>query len=411
MLNRRFALYLITWLTDFSIFLILFAVSRELAELEKSAILMGSVGAVMSLASAAASYASGRLSDRTEPRWIMFIGLSLLAMSSLWLIFFHQPMMMLAAYLLAGLSVGMIYPPLVGLLNRGRDSLHDARGQGRVFMNFCLAWNLGMVSGQLTGGWLINVSYPLPLAVAAGLALAAILLVNLYVPLVSALPSVSYQPSPERHDHQSLSSLFAHLAWVANLSGAFSISTLIYLLPRLMVAMKISPQSHGIMLGEMRAVVILTYVMMHHLRFWHHRFSTAAASQVAAIVGMLLIAGAGNERDVLIGMLLVGPLIGYNYFASLYYSTSAADSDARATASGIHEATLALGFAAGSFCGGYAIELLNERAPYLLSAIMILSLLLVQTVMFYLYVRPRVSERRTLDERLSGEFMAVDVED
>jgi MFS family permease len=385
MLNRRY-LYLITWLTDFSVFMIVFAVSRQLAEVKSDALFMGTLGAAFSMTGAVSSLLSGRASDRFGPLRIMGAGLWLVVLSAGSLVLSNG--FVFAAYIAAGTGAGMVYPPLIGLLNRGRDSLLEVRAVGRTVVNFCLAWNLGIIAGQLGGGWLFQLAPNLPLIVSIGLAIVALIALAAFArSFVAAPPNIA--SSPEHLHHQSLSAAFARLAWTANLGGAFAMSTVVHLLPRLMVQMDIPAQRHGTMLALTRIFVIAMYIAMHRMRFWHHRFSTAAASQVLAAVGMALIAAAHSPWTIMLGLALMAQLMGYNYFASLYYSISGAAQDGHGAASGIHEATIGLGFAAGSFIGGAAAQWWGERAPYWIAACVIAGLMIVQVMMFVRYVQPR----------------------
>src|SRR5258708_5541378 len=67
-IERSFMLYLITWLTDFAGFLMLFSVERQLAELGFDAAWMGAIGALFSAAGALSTALSGRYSDQVGRR-------------------------------------------------------------------------------------------------------------------------------------------------------------------------------------------------------------------------------------------------------------------------------------------------------------------------------------------------------
>jgi predicted MFS family arabinose efflux permease len=84
----------------------------------------------------------------------------------------------------------------------------------------------------------------------------------------------------------------------------------------------------------------------------------------------------------------LGLLGGYNYFASLYYSTTGSKSHRKGLASGIHEATLSIGFAAGSMAGGVAGHLAGVRAPYVLGMAVIAFLVVIQIILYRKNVLP-----------------------
>ena len=193
----------------------------------------------------------------------------------------------------------------------------------------------------------------------------------------NAIPEQDLKPNLE---HRANSAIFSRLAWQANLGGAFAISMMFHLFPLLMVELEIPAREHGSLLALNRTVVILTYLLMYRVQVWHHRFFTAALSQILAVVCLLVLAAADSRLDVIIGLVGLAQLLGYNYFASLYYSTTGASEEQRGAASGMHEFTLAVGIAAGATIGGLVDQFGSSRAPYQLAAFVILFMLLVQTL-------------------------------
>ena len=58
----------------------------------------------------------------------------------------------LPGYWLLGIGLGLLYPPLIGWLNQGENTHANRRVVSRTLVLFCVAWNLGMMCGQLTAG-------------------------------------------------------------------------------------------------------------------------------------------------------------------------------------------------------------------------------------------------------------------
>ena len=67
---------------------------------------------------------------------------------------------------------------------------------------------------------------------------------------------------------RALSSAFFRVCWVANFGGAFSVSMVFYLLPKIVVHLEISSVQHGAMLAASRLVVIATLLTMYATGFW-----------------------------------------------------------------------------------------------------------------------------------------------
>ena len=371
-------LYLITCSTHFTMMLVVFAVSRELAEEGRGLAFMGLTGAVIAASLAVSCLLGGRLSDRFGRRRLIIFGCVLMIVvppiaGARWY---------LLAYLLAGIGGGAIFPALTAWLTSGTSPRSNwSRVSGRLVV-FCVAWNLGILSAQITGGILYDIDRLAPFiaAMLVGLVNLGAAIMASPIPLIH--PDFDIDEHGDHFDHRARSATFARLAWIANLAGAFSMSMVLHLLPRLVVDIGIPPDAHGFMLATMRLLVMGVYLLMYGLNFWHHRFSTALVSQLIAVLGLTLIALAGNAPILWLGLAGLAQLMGYNYFASLYYTTSGSTEEQRGAATGIHEATIAAGFTLGSTIGGLVGQHTDLRAPYALSAAVILALALVQLTVY-----------------------------
>ena len=380
----RWPPYAVSCLTDFVAFLVYFTVSRELAEMRKDLLTMGLIGAIGPVIGSVAFVVCGRLSDRFGRQRMIVGGTLLMMVGPVVVLYWHA---YCTAYVLAGVAAAMIFPSVVALMSHGRGG--GAGGISRTLILFCLSWNLGMMSAQANGGWLFGIGRQWPLVVAFCFGV-----VNVLVALLCRKPAPV--PAPVAADvavaldgHQRRrAAAFTRLAWTANLGGAFAIAMIFHLLPKLMVEMNVPPERHGLILAMMRCLVIGVYLLMWCVRFWHFRFWLAAVSQTIAVGGMLLLAHARHESHLWLAVAALGQSTGFNYFASLYYSATGSSDERRASASGIHEATLAFGIAAGSAGGGLIGYLVDIRKPYLLAAGVIAALVCVQVAIYFWHTRP-----------------------
>lgn len=382
-------LYLICVLTDFAAFVVVFAVSRGLAEARAEPWYLGVAGAGLSLTAGIASIVGGWLAHRFDGRAVFMTGSICIAVSAAACgVFDLQSRWFLAAYWLLGVGLGFLYPPLIGWLNRGEDAHANRRGVSRTLILFCIAWNVGMMSGQLSAGWLFSWGRHWLCAIAFAVALENGVLAVIAARLVRGVPRVASDSPPPPEGAVALAAAFKRLSWIANLGGMFGGAMIVHLLPDLAVTIGVPADDHGMLLAFWRGVIIATYLLMHHAVFWHYRLITSAASQVVAAVGLVVIALAQSATTLFIGLALLGQLVGYNYFSGLFYSTAGSDHDRRALAAGIHEATLAIGMAVGTIAGGVLGSLVNQRLPYALAAAVIGVLLCVQGVAWQRWVRP-----------------------
>ena len=372
-------LYLIAWLTDCALILFVFSATRDLAERQAAPWTLGTLGAAFFLASAMSNAWAGRVSDRIGRRTVAIAGgACLVASLSILVVFEHGAWRFYAAYVCAGASVGHVYPPVIALLTQKVNQ----RTASRRLLCFGLAFNLGILGGQIGGGWLYDhISTAAPLLTAIGLAIAAV------VCLVAVRENAVTEKSGEQletvsRSQQASARRFVRLAWLANCSGMFSMSTLWFLFPRLAVSLEIPAQDHGVVLGVGRAAVMGVYCLMHVVPAWHHRFRYSAMAQLLGLGGMVLVCVGRTSVALALGVVLLSVLLGYNYFASLYYNRVGHDDRRKGAAFGLNEAFLSLGAGGGSLLGGWAATEWGQRAPFQLAAVLIAAALVVQVVWF-----------------------------
>jgi MFS family permease len=387
-------LYLVSLLTDFTSNLLAFTMTRGLAELRTAAFEMGVIGTCVAAASTLCNPISGHLSDRFGRRIVALAG-ALLLFASLLTVYLlsvdHWGS--LVAYALGGAAIGILYPPVIAWLSQGLTG----RLASRAFLIFCIAFNLGASCGQQAAGYLYQ-HYgehgPLLVGMFALVVIgAAIVTAKPPRPLETARAEIEEHAESER----LLSAKFARIAWVANFGGTFSYSIVLYHFPRLAVSLGIPAEMHGSMLAGSRVIVLATFVAMHLSTFWRHRLWPAMLIQVIACCGLMLLAIAQSVALLTLGLSALAMLIGCNYFASLYYTTTGATAQDKGRASGIHEATLALGLTAGSLCGGIAGTWFTARAPFWLAAAVVGGLIFAQFV-----VQARLSSRVSDPKRVDG---------
>ncbi|MBL8849948.1 MAG: MFS transporter [Planctomycetaceae bacterium] len=386
----RRLLYLNCVLIDFAAFIVIFAVSRGLAEQKVPQWYLGVAGAGFSLSAAIASIGGGWIAHRFDSRAVYLTGAVLMVagIGGCWGARTEWPSLLLPVYWLLGIALGLFYPPLMGWLNQGEDVHANRRGVSRTLILFCVAWNFGMMCGQLSAGSLFEHgplwTFGVALVIGA-LNLAVSARTVFHVKQSGEIPESRTPVDPAQ---AALANSFKRLGWIANLGGMFGGAMIVHLLPGLAVLIGVAPDDHGRMLGAWRMLIIATYLLLHISHFWHFRFSVSVVSQLITALGLLVIASAHSGNTLLFGLFLIGQLVGYNYFSGLYYSTVGSSDENRALAAGVHEATLATGMAVGTIVGGWLGSAINQRAPYVFAAAVLLTLVVVQIVAWARWVRP-----------------------
>lgn len=399
-LSRR-RLYVGSWATDFSLMLVIFAVSRGLAEQGASLGTLGWFGGAYSLCWAVSSFACGHAADRWSRRGLVMAGAVTAAVSAGGLLLCRgQGPWMPIFYGLNAVSGGVIYPPIIAWLTAGDGTRRRKRTEvSRAIITFCLAWNTGLICGQYGGGVLFAVDPRWPLALAVGLsALTFCLFVRAVEPDLATMDE-EVRDEADTEAEQRLSSAFAWVSWIANLGSSFCVGLVMHLFPHLAVSLGVPSDDHGFLLAAMRVVIIGAYFLMFSFTFWHHRFVVHLVVQVVAFAGLLQLSRAVSEAGLLLGLSALGCLLGFNYFASLYYSTTGSHDRKKGLVSGINEAIIGLGLGAGAIVGGLWGMHAGPRAPYELGAAVLVVSAVVQTIL----VNTRVARvRRGAENRDHG---------
>lgn len=382
-------LYLICMLADFSAFVVIFTASRSLAESGAESWYLGVVGAGLSFCSGVGSILGGWLSHRFDGR-VIFVSGAVLVVASTASCGLIDPRALryLPGYWLLGIGLGFLYPPLMGWLNRGEDAHANRRGVSRRLILFCVSWNLGMMCGQLTAGWLFEWGPSGAYGAALAVALVAVFFAIVAARRVAPVAALPIDATPADQENREVASAFKRLSWLANLGGMFGGSMVVHLLPDLAVSIGVDPSHHGNLLACWRVAIIATYLLMHFADFWHYRLDVALASQLLGACGLVVIGAATSWQPLLVGLALLGQLVGYNYFSGLFYSTAGSSTERRALAAGIHEATLALGMAVGTIVGGVLGTLAGPRAPYILAAAVLVLVTGAQVAAWRRWARP-----------------------
>lgn len=357
-------LYLIAATTDFVQALFIFTATRYLAEHEPGSGSLGVLGACYFLSYALSSALFGHVSDRFGRRRlivmgsVVYVGAFLVALRSL------DPPTVYLATALCGTAAGMIFPPLMVMITRGQVHGDHGRAASAPLIAFCLWWNAGVLLGQSGGGLLFRVSTEACL-VTAMVAAALIAPLIIGARAVEVVSPARVEPASElAQERWAAPRFFAIAGWFANIGCAFTMSLVVFLFPKLATSVDIPPATHGFMLGAMRLVVISIYALLHFTNFWRHRMWPSLGAQLIAMCGLVLLAKATGVVPLTAGLMLAGVMTGYIYFSGVFYSTTSFKNERKGLASGLHEATLAIGFTGGSLGGAYVANTMGVRAPF-----------------------------------------------
>jgi predicted MFS family arabinose efflux permease len=95
--------------------------------------------------------------------------------------------------------------------------------------------------------------------------------------------------------------------------------------------------------------------------------------QTLGLLGLFILTQANGAGGLFLGLASLAVLIGYNYFAGLFYGNEHPSKRGRGFASGMHQGSLAAGLAIGSIGGGLFGAYLGPRSPYFLGMLVLLA--------------------------------------
>ena len=174
MFGRRGNLYLLTYLSDLCNTLFVFTGTRYLAEHDGDLMHLGILGVCVSLSYALSAAVVGHLCDRFGRRRLIALGSLMLASANAAALQTMDTPWIYLEYALSGVAVSLIFPPLIALFSEEQGGTRGDHGRSstRPLILFCLSWNLGVVSGNLTAGAVFAIDPQLCLKLGIGLCMA-----------------------------------------------------------------------------------------------------------------------------------------------------------------------------------------------------------------------------------------------
>ncbi len=335
--------------------------------------IVGLLGAAGNLAYAAACIPSGWLADRIGCR---IAAASVAAMALLWPLMAFAPSLpaLFALYMAAGFAIGFFWPPIeVWFANMAGESgpLLD-----KTLARFNLSWVSGYMLAPVACGYLWELSTSAPFILASAMALpvlAALALLPGAAPqAASSSPSDSPKPIPPAQLR------WLKVAWLANSTMTLCIAGLTYIFPKISDAQGYSASLTGWLIFAPAAATLAVFLIFLGRR-WNFGLPWLMASQAAAAFAALAPLSAASPHAFALAFAALGAGRGISYMASL--SGSLTGSAHRGLRSGVHEAVIGLGLAAGPLIMGSAAQRFGLLAPFPAVAILLCAVMLAEAAL------------------------------
>ena len=259
-----------------------------------------------------------------------------------------------------------------------------------MLLRFCLAWNLGIMLGQGSGGFL----FPRPHGpvIAYLLCSASMLAVALLAWRMKPAPrdggAVRAQTSVTNAvTDRRAARWFAAMGWTGLFGCTFTLALLMFVFPKLAVSLGISSQWHGLMLVGHRLLSMGIYFVLHATQFWRYRLTTSLAAHAFGIGALALLVLCKSTPLIFIGVVATALLPGTVYYLGIFYGANAFSDQRKGWAGSIHETIIAIGVCAGALLGGYIGDRFGVRAPFIVAIWLVFLLALVQLLIYAIYRR------------------------
>lgn len=383
--------YLPVLLLDFAISSILTNTSFYTSHLGLSSTFLGVLMAVTNGVFALLAIPCGRLSDRIERRYILYVACLMLGVASVGLAFCRNQGHLLSVFPGIGIGMALFWPTYEAWFA-------EQEGEGELIqrvMLFNLFWSIGTTLGPAFSSYLYGDINPFrPFYLGGGACILTLLAIyasrfakvdpSVHTDDLESEPlEVLYPPPPVR-------TMYLHLARCANFVSWFALGVLRRLAPKLMLEMGIRPAVYGnlmLILGGVQTLAFLVLGTGYSTR-WHYSFVPLIVVQLLAILSFL---GIGLTQHMILwafAFAVIGVSVAFTYFSSLYYGLDRHVD--KGNKSGWHEAVLGVGIMLGPFLGGISADsVLGVQSPYILCAVALVIAILVEILILFKNSRHR----------------------
>jgi len=256
--------------------------------------------------------ASGRVSERLPIRAQLATSTFLLAVS--YYVMFSSPSFAVLFFLncLNGITTGLLWAPLEGVLSRLSKPIHMRRNVGR----YNLSWSLGMAVGFYLFSHMTRIAFQ------AGAALAfatGVILLFLRAPSARSR-SGNEEPKDPRREDDPQARFFLLIAWSGLFAAYVGVAAVRSLFPKLATELRVSPEIMGRIYGTGLAAQTLAMAAMGMFHGWHYRKEAFYVGEIGVAAAALLIALGSGPLVFTAGHVLLGATMAILYSCSLYYS-------------------------------------------------------------------------------------------
>jgi len=326
---------------------------------------------------------SGHVSERLPARFHLPGCTFVLAVS--YYLMFHVPSFtaLILLNLLNGMTTGLLWAPIEGVLSRLSSPARMRRNVGR----YNLSWSLGMAAGFYLFSHITQMAFQ----VGAALVFATGLML-----LFLRAPHAGWRPDDETckgaaRRGDPYHRFFLMIAWSGLFAAYVGVAAVRQLFPKLITELSISPAVMGRVYGI--GVVAQTIAMASMGRFegWHYRKEAFFVGGIGMFIGTMIIALGRVPVVFAVGHVVVGIGMAILYSCSLYYSMR--DPAHAHHNTSVHEAMIGTAATTPVLLGFLADRAHFTPLSFYIAAAVALGLLAVHLILFARAAPRRATER------------------
>lgn len=372
MLKRSdYFLFIAAFVMDFCTGLVSFAVPLRALDLGASVVELGFIGTAGSLSFTLACTFTGKLADRFDRRRLLAIASGLTALVFGMLFLAVNYWMLLAGAALGWGLLALFWPSVQAMLAEGRSRAQLVKTLG----TFNMFWTLGFMLGPLAGGYLYLVGPKVPFATGT-IGMIALTLAILLLRFKPVAVRDTDQAEEARGHAREDTTRFRWIAWTANFTAFFMIGMLNNQFPKLAAELLIRPDTLGVLLAIPRLLQMLVFLVARYTTWWQFRLRPLVIPQIAAVIGMVVVATQDATVVLAFAFGTVGLLVGAAFSASQFYSFF--QEERKGEKGARNEMIVGMGMVSGPLVGGLLAQLIGLRMPYVLCCIVLIAGMLVE---------------------------------
>ncbi|MCY3555126.1 MAG: MFS transporter [Gemmatimonadetes bacterium] len=387
MLKRSdYFLFTSAFVMDFCTGLVSFAVPLRALDMGASVVELGFIGTAGSLSFTLACTFTGKLADRFDRRRILAIASGLTALVFGMLFLAVNYWMLLAGTAMGWGLLALFWPSVQAMLAEGRSRTQLVKTLG----TFNIFWTMGFMLGPLAGGYLYLVGPTVPFATGT----IGMVLLTLAIAFLRFRPDISQEADPEEEPQERTredTARFRWIAWTANFTAFFMIGMLNNQFPKLATELLIRADTLGILLAIPRVLQMAVFLIARYTTWWQFRLRPLVLPQIAAVIGMVVVATQDATVVLAFAFGTVGLLVGAAFSASQFYSFF--QEERKGEKGARNEMIVGMGMVSGPLVGGLLAQLIGLRMPYVLCCLV----LIVGMIVEYRWYRKRTQGVRTGD--------------